>query len=110
MHRSAQEIDEAILKLERNLVHCTPYCCFGNDNKKKIAIMIDVIKNGRLKVWINSVYLTPSELLHQHPDNVFWQTAIDALDWLNGDFAFEDLLFEEVSAGKKFSQNIQLNN
>ena len=97
MQRAQSEINNAVLKFERNLNTCAPYCCFGNDNKIKIIAMIDVIKNNRSKIWINSTYLTPTEMMHEHPDNPFWQAATDARDWLDGDFTVEELLFTDVN-------------
>jgi len=110
MSREPQEIQNAILKLERNLKNCAPYDCFGNDNRRHIIIMLDVIKNRRLKVWINSTYLTTSEMFHEQPDNPLWQCAIDAKDWLDGKFAIEELLFGEVQlSSHKLFEGINFN-
>lgn len=102
MNREPQEIQNAMAKLERNLQVCVPYSCFGNDNKKLVLIMLDVIRNNRSKTWINSTYLSISEMFHQHPDNASWQSALDAKEWLDGRFGIDELLFKEieVSSGK----------
>ncbi|MBD1363086.1 hypothetical protein IDJ77_04615 [Mucilaginibacter sp. ZT4R22] len=97
MTRNPQEIINAITKLERNLNTCVPYSCFGNDNKKLVLIMLDVIRNNRSNLWINSTYLSVSEMFHQHPDNALWQSALDAKEWLEGQFEIEELLFKEVT-------------
>ncbi|AMR33530.1 hypothetical protein A0256_19930 [Mucilaginibacter sp. PAMC 26640] len=104
MNRNLQEIKIAIVKLENNLHSCVPFCCFGNDNKKMILVMLDVIKHDRSRVWINSTYLSISEMFHQMPDNATWQAAIDAREWLESNFEIEELLFKELenSSSKLF--------
>ncbi|TWR30913.1 hypothetical protein FPZ43_00065 [Mucilaginibacter pallidiroseus] len=101
MQRALKDVQEAILKLEKNLITCVPYCCFGHDNKKRIAAMIDVLKNNRTIVWINSNFLTPTELFHEYPDNPLWRAALDAREWLDGSFDVNDLLFNDVNTFKK---------
>jgi hypothetical protein len=96
MNREPQQIQNALAKLERNLNTCVPYSCFGNDNRKQILVMLDVIRNNRAKLWINSKYLSISEMFHEQPDNALWQSAIDARDWLDGQFAIEELMFKEI--------------
>ncbi len=93
MIRSEQEIDKSVLELEENMLKCSPYDAFGNDNIAKIKIMLDVIKLNRSLAWINSAYLTNEELLMGTPDNVLWQSAIDAKSWMDGDTSLQDLLF-----------------
>ena len=110
MNRNPQEIETAIIKLERNLNTCVPYSCFGNDNKKSILVMLDIIRNNRSKVWINSTYLSISEMFHELPDNATWQSAIDARDWLDSQFQIEELLFKEIEiSSSKLLQNVLLN-
>ncbi|TFF39845.1 hypothetical protein [Mucilaginibacter psychrotolerans] len=110
MNRHPQEIKTAIAKLERNLNTCVPYSCFGNDNKKSILVMLDVIKNNRSSVWINSTYLSISEMFHELPDNATWQSAMDAREWLDSQFQIEELLFKEVEIScSKLLQNFLIN-
>ncbi len=106
MNRNNLEIQNAIDKLERNYFTCAPFNCFGNDNRKQILGMLDVIKNNRSKIWINSSYLTLTEMFHEQPDNALWQSAIDAKDWLDGKFDIEELIFKEVevSSGELFNR------
>ncbi|TWR28838.1 hypothetical protein FPZ43_11245 [Mucilaginibacter pallidiroseus] len=75
------------------MLKCSPYDAFGNDNIAKIKIMLDVIRLKRSIAWINSAYLTDEELLMNSPDNVLWQSAMDARSWMDGDTSLQDLLF-----------------
>lgn len=107
MNRNHLEIQSAIVKLEKNYFTCAPFNCFGNDNRKQISAMLDVIKNNRSKIWIYSSYLTLTQMLHKQPDNALWQAAIDAKDWLDGEFEIEELIFKEVevSFGELFNRD-----
>lgn len=86
---------KAVKKLEQNILNCSPFDAFGFDNVAKINIMLDVILLDRSTAWINSSFLTSEELLMSQPDNVFWQSALDARAWLDGSIEIEDLLFPE---------------
>jgi hypothetical protein len=110
MNRDPHEIETAVTKLERNLNTCVPYSCFGNDNKKSILVMLDIIKNNRSKVWINSTYLSISEMFHELPDNATWQSAMDAREWLESKFEIEELLFKEAEiSSSKLLEGVLLN-
>ncbi|TSD67287.1 hypothetical protein FFF34_007790 [Inquilinus sp. KBS0705] len=95
MRRSEIEMLDSIEKLEQNLYNCYPIDCFGGDNRLKIIIMIEVIKDNRSKAWINSKYLTPDDLLKYNPDDNLWRAAMDARDWMDGKITIEDLIFAE---------------
>jgi hypothetical protein len=95
MQRSPSELVESMNMLESNLWFCHPYDCFGHDNRVKIQAMLEVIQMDRSKVWINSRYLNADELMEKNPDNVMWRAAMDARNWLDGEFELEELLFSE---------------
>lgn len=95
MQRTLSELIESMNRLESNLWNCHPYDCFGLDNRIKIKIMLEVMQLDRSKVWINSKYLNAGELMEKNPDNAMWRAAMDARNWLDGEFELEELLFSE---------------
>ena len=95
MQRTEVEILKSIKMLEHNSLHCHPFDCFGNDNRAKIEIMLDVIKMDRTLAWINSKFLNSIELMQTNPDNKLWRVAMDAKNWLDGEFEIGELLFSE---------------
>jgi hypothetical protein len=95
MQRSPSELVESMNMLESNLWFCHPYDCFGYDNRTKIKVMLEVMQMDRSKVWINSRYLNADELMEKNPDNTMWRAAMDARNWLDGEFELEELLFSE---------------
>lgn len=86
-------IKDAVTKLNQNLLECTHFSSFGYDNRLQIKIMLEVIEKNHSKSWINSKFLSPSELLREQPDNYLWRAACDAREWIDGEFPIEDLLF-----------------
>lgn len=106
MNRETAEMEEAIAKLEINLNRCVPYSCFGEDNKKQIIVMIDVIKHQRSTVWINSTYLSISEMFHEQPINSLWRSAMDAREWLDQQFDIAELLFKEAPFNKSLLDGV----
>ena len=43
MLRNPSELIKSMRMLERNLLNCYPYDCFGFDNRGKIKTMLEVI-------------------------------------------------------------------
>ncbi|MBE9585859.1 hypothetical protein IM792_15490 [Mucilaginibacter sp. JRF] len=95
------EISNAITLLELNAIKCSPFDCFGNDVRKQIYAMIDVLNNQRSKEWINARYLAENEIYATNLDNVVWRSAMDARDWMDGLFEIDDLLFPEADQAQK---------
>ncbi|MCQ6956332.1 hypothetical protein [Mucilaginibacter aquariorum] len=87
--------------LERNLVYCYIYDCFGFDNRIKIKIMLEVMRMDRSKEWIDSAYGDADRLIEKESDDTMWQAALDARSWLDGEFELEELLFSEREGSER---------
>lgn len=94
--RTVEERLAAVERLEQNKKKRHRYNCFGEDNRERVDIMIDVIKNERSPEWIDKTYPSCNELgkedIKKHDK---WVAAIIARDFLMGKEGMKSLLYPE---------------
>lgn len=76
------EKSELLKALRENRDVCVPVSMFGDDNIAKIDAMIRVIEEDRTENWC-----------YDHVDGELLDSALAAIECLNGDCEIEDILF-----------------
>lgn len=96
--RNSEEIKEAVERLKMNKEKSEQFNFFGEDNHKRIDIMIDVIQEKRSEDNVYKHY--QSSLPDGSEDTVGhgnWCSAMNAIEYLRGKNELEDLLYPEAS-------------
>lgn len=83
--KTQEEIKYAVEQLKQNKEKTKEYNFFGESNHEKIDAMIHVIENRLSESKIDLIY----------EDEDFYTSALDALEFLNGEIEIEDLLLPE---------------
>lgn len=89
--------NKAIKRLKENKENSNQFNYFGEDNHKRIDIMIDVIENNRTEDFIYKKY--QSEFDDGEEDTIGhgnWVSAMNALEFVKGKIKLEDLLYPEI--------------
>lgn len=95
--RNSKEIKEAVERLKINKSKSEQFNFFGEDNHKRIDIMIDVIQEKRSEDFIYKHYQSSfpdgSEDTVGHGN---WRSAMTAIEYLKGEIELKELLYPEV--------------
>jgi len=83
--RTNEETVSAVSLLKENKEKTKEFNFFGESNHEKIEAMIDVIENQYSESKVDCLY----------EDEQCYTSALDALEFLNGEIELEELLFPE---------------
>jgi len=94
--RTPEEIKEAVERLKNNKTEKNQFNFFGEDNHKRIDIMIDTIQEQRSEDYVyqnyQSTFPDGSEDTIGHGN---WSSAMYAIGYLRGEYKLEDLLYPQ---------------